>query len=299
MYHKVKSEQGRGARVLTKHEAARLRKRQKTISENYTYTKEDIEKLVEEKKKRKGVRNIGLAKTKIEADIKAAQAEVDDCAKRIRDVMDNISDSMYDDDDEPLVLREAKALLKTAEETLASRREERKKILLAEKRRLLSLKSSKIQDWERVNQQARTENQTADFESYKERQLEDALKAQQTEFDPFARRKVKPKLLWEVGTGNDNESKTQNEDVDTAQPVISTSTPIKGEGEDDKENVIQTPAEKPDVQFSIDEEAWSKRISTATVVTDGESTEYYVFKPQARRGLSLAEYQERKASGTI
>ena len=245
------------------------------------------------------MKNIGLAKTKIEAEIKAAQAEVDECAQRIRNITDDLADSMYDDDDEPLQLREAKAMLKTAEDKLANRHDEKKKIFLAEQIRLAALKSSKIQKWERVNEQARVENQTADFESYKQRQLEEALKAEQTEFDPFARRKVKPKLLWEVGGGNEDESKPKDVDVvTTPQPPVLTSTPSNDEGEG-KENIIQLQTEKPDVQFAIDEEAWAKRISKSSAFTDGDSSDYFVFKPQVRRGLSLAEYQERKAAGTL
>ena len=276
-----------------------MRRRQKFIAENYTYTKEDIEKLVEEKKKRKGVTNIGLAKTKIDAEIKAVQAEVDACRQRVKEVTDSQSESIYDDDDEPREIRQAKAMLKSAEEKLANKNEEKKRIFIAEKKRINTLKSSaRVQNWERVNELAKAENQTADFESYKQRQIEAAEKAERTEFDPFARRKVKPKLLWEVG-GNDKEESNPESAPESSQKVDSRLPPKEdanqGEG---KENIALQSQAKPDVQFAIDEEAWAKR-SVIDMVNGDETKSSYLFKNQIRRGLSLVEYQERKAAGTL
>merc|ERR1719215_2121825 len=219
--NQVKDAKGRGAWVLSKREAARMRKRQRTISDNYTYTKEDIEKLVEEKKKRKGIANIGLAKTKIEAEIKAAEAQVEECRNRVKmsEEAANDMDMDYDDDDEQSPVGKAKAALQVAEERLASRHKEKEYILAAEARRTKAMQQSKkIQDWERVNEQNRNENKNADFESYKERQAEAAARANKEEFNPFARRKVKPKLLWEVGGKADGEV---DEKPETNQSKIS------------------------------------------------------------------------------
>ena len=45
-------------------------------------------------------------------------------------------------------------------------------------------------------------NQTADFQSYKDQQAKkeaESMSGAAPRFNPYARRKVKPKILWEVG----------------------------------------------------------------------------------------------------
>merc|ERR1712087_941576 len=61
-------------------------------------------------------------------------------------------------------------------------------------------KSSKVQNWAKVNQRARLANQNADFRAYKEEQEREKTQGSaEPKFDPYARRRQKPKNLWEVG----------------------------------------------------------------------------------------------------
>merc|ERR1712013_737720 len=61
-------------------------------------------------------------------------------------------------------------------------------------------KSSKVQDWAKVNQRARLANQNADFRAYRQEQEREKTQGLvEPKFDPYARRRQKPKNLWEVG----------------------------------------------------------------------------------------------------
>ena len=295
-------DEGRGTKVLSKREAAKMRKHMRAISENYQYTKEDIDKLVEEKKKRKGVTNIGLAKTKIEADINAARAIVNECTVKLdKAIKESENDGMLDVDEESDIVRAARNALQKAEEKLQTRLNEKEKIIIAEKRRRVAIsKSSKAQNWEKVNELAKQENRAADFESYKQRQMEAAAKAKNPEFDPYARRRVKPQLLWEVG-GRDDDEKKEEPEAQGGQPAkeeANDSTAVNKNKElEVKKPLFQNISRRTNVDFAIDEEAWVNRISSS--MTGDADSDVYVFKNQIRKGISLAEYQERKASGKL
>jgi hypothetical protein len=57
-------------------------------------------------------------------------------------------------------------------------------------------------NWAKVNQRNKELNEAADFEAFKEQKARAEAEAKsggQPKFNPYARRKVKPKMLWEVG----------------------------------------------------------------------------------------------------
>ena len=77
------------------------------------------------------------------------------------------------------------------------------------KRRLAQ--RSKDRNWAKVNQRNLTVNQRTDFEvSQKEKEATEAkakaaADGAKEKFNPFARRRVKPKMLWKVGQTDDQE----------------------------------------------------------------------------------------------
>ena len=186
--------------ILSKKKAIKLRKKQDNLVNNYTYTKEDIERLVTEKKKRnKKSSNIGLEKTRIAIAVQAAKDAVKEAERRLEET--KIEQMEADDSMVGITqsnVTKAMEALEDANVLLQERLEEQKRILKDEEDRINRLKgSSKVQNWVKVNQRARLANQNADFQSYKEQLAKEKAEASaEPKFDPFARRKVKPKNLW-------------------------------------------------------------------------------------------------------
>jgi RNA polymerase-associated protein RTF1 len=158
----------------------------------------------------------------------------------------------------------------------------------------------KDQNWAKVNQRAVQMNQKVDRESYKVQKEADARKAagEKEKFNPYARRKVKPKILWEVGQAKD--------DDDNAEEKKHTfdGTPSTVDG---KEPCAATPALVPETlkvtalsdshQFAIDEEGLVQTSLSTTGLGFGSKTPRNLNR--VRKGLRLAEYFERKENGTL
>eukprot|EP00588_Corethron_pennatum_P031727 CAMPEP_0194348550 /NCGR_PEP_ID=MMETSP0171-20130528/106595_1 /TAXON_ID=218684 /ORGANISM="Corethron pennatum, Strain L29A3" /LENGTH=990 /DNA_ID=CAMNT_0039115901 /DNA_START=59 /DNA_END=3028 /DNA_ORIENTATION=+ len=192
----VKSDRNRQS-VLTRREASRLRRVQKKTVNNYVYTKEDIEKSIRSRKRKKGVFNIGMERTRMAIAVQAAKQTLNECLRKFEDVKAEDED----EDGHDKLLRQAEEDVEDARETLQKKQEEEKEVLNADsQRKRRTLQTGKIQAWERINKRAKNNNQQADFNNYKERAaLKIAKAADAVEFDPFARREVKPKVLWDVG----------------------------------------------------------------------------------------------------
>lgn len=287
--------------LLTKKMATKLRKYQDELVNNYTYTKEDVDMLVNEKKKDGNKpSNIGLEKTRIAIAIQAASNEVEEAEKILHDAEE--SDKDYDLATSNVM--QAKEELERANIKLAERIEELQRIHKEEEDRTKKLKKSpKIQNWVKVNQRAKMANKNADFESYKVHFVKDNVKGSaEPKFDPYARRSMKPKNLWEVGGGSksndfaldltgssglDGEEKKESTECDDSHVEMDSNTENRHDDEMEMPGSLR-------YHFAFDEE----------IVINGDIADLggFVFKKmrsRTRKGLSLEEYQERRATGTL
>ncbi len=294
--------------ILLKKHANKLRKKQDELVYNYTYTKEDIENLIKDRKMRsKKASNIGLEKTRIGIAVQAARDAVEEAKRRIEDAK---VERMEANDVQTIAkaesdMKRAQEALEDAESNLEEKLEEQKRIHADEQERINKMKkSSKIQNWVKVNQRAKLANQHADFQSYKEhRAKEQAAGSSEPKFDPYARRKVKPKNLWEVG-GKDKKSENkaddgvQEEKKDSSHPSDrDDSNAVKDfENETKRDEVPETQnLEMPGQsnQFAFDDD----------IMIGGDITSIGLgmkkAKARVRKGLSLDDYQERKTAGTL
>ena len=287
--------------ILMKKKAIKLRKRQDNLVTNYTYTKEDIEKLVNEKKKRnKKASNIGLEKTHIAIAVQAAQDAVKEAERRIEEA--KIQQMEADEDDSAKAnsnLIQAQEALEDAKKILEERIEEQKRILKDEEDRINRLKgSSKVQNWVKVNQRARLANQNADFLSYKEQLAKEKAEASaEPKFDPFARRKVKPKNLWEVGgkQSNDKAADVMAVEEEKKDSHPSEDSAAKGAEKDKQAKSTDGQALDPTAQsapISFDED-----INIGDIANLGLGLKKPVNR--SRKGISFADYQSRKEAGTL
>jgi RNA polymerase-associated protein RTF1 len=271
-----------------KMEAIKLRRKRDELVENFTYTTEDIEKKLKEKKM-KGVssQNLGLEQTRAANAIEAAQGALTDAKARLEDARDGAetNDAMED--------------VKIAEESLRIKLEQ--EILILEKvKSRRERNKSRSNNWVDVNERANKLNRLADvgLDRAKNKGPDKTPSGKET-FNPYARRKVKPKNLWQVGQGDEKKENDDNKDSEAP-------TSTKG-GANGETNINSTPplvqeqqgkaaALSQSHQFAIDEEtlAQTSFLSGIRGLASKKKS-----KKRVRKGLSLAEYQERKASGTL
>jgi RNA polymerase-associated protein RTF1 len=273
-----------------KMEAIKLRRKRDELVENFTYTTEDIEKKLKEKKL-KGVAstNLGLEQTRAANAIEAAQGALTDAKARLEDARDGAETN------------DAKEEVKIAEENLRIKFEQEISILKQVKSRRERNKS-RSNNWNDVNERANKMNRLADvgLDRAKNKELNKIPSGKET-FNPYARRKVKPKNLWQVGQGDEKKEREENEENKESEAPTSTKE-TNGEI-----NVNSTPplvqeqqgkaaALSQSHQFAIDEEtlAQTSFLSGIRGLASKKKS-----KKRVRKGLSLAEYQERKAAGTL
>ena len=289
--------------VLTKRQANKLRRKQDELVNNYTYTTEDIEKNLQERKKQgKTFANRGLEQTKAGFAVQGAKDTLQE-AKRVlteaKRELDRGGAGADTRDLEKAVL-EAQNRVKTAEEELKQRKDEDQAIkdqVKDRKRRLAQ--RSKDKNWAKVNQRNITVNQRADFEESQKQKEVQAKKtaAEANRFNPFARRKVKPKILWKVGQNDEQEGAKDSKNVEEEKK--------DNREANDKDLAEVTPSlvheDKADLvnqshQFTIDEEVLAQSGS------NGFSRLSSTKRPQkkrVRKGISLNDYLDRKANGTL
>ena len=294
--------------ILTKKSAIKLCKRQNELVNNYRYSKEDIDMLITEKKKRnKKASNIGYEKTRIAIAVRAAQDEMEEATKKTEDAKVERMEA----DDNMIVIAEASVKkaekdLEMATRKLEERIEEQQRIHKEEQDRINRMKkSSKIQNWVKVNQRAKLANKNADFESYKEQLAREKIQgSSEPKFDPYARRRVKPKNLWEVGGSKSTEKITEiaNSSGIEEEKKEATERDDTNVGKSDKdskrEDIPQLQKSVLPVQanqFAFDDEVM---IGGDVAILGGIGTKKKT-RVRSRKGISLEEYQERKSSGTL
>jgi len=292
--------------ILTKRQAAKLRRKQDELVNNYTYTTKDIERNLEERKKTgKSIANLGLELANAGIAVQGAKDEVLEAKKALSEARKAIDKSTEADTRElNNHLKECQSRVKAAEEQLRKWKEEEDKVKEQTKERKHKLAGrSKDKNWAKVNKRNINTNQRTDFEvSQKEKEAaaKKAASSAVEKFNPFARRKVKPKILWKVGQADDAEAQ-DNKAAGEEEKKDS-----RGEGEDGYGGAVDTApnlvheqtsdAISQSHQFTIDEEQLAQ--SGANGLSRLDSTKRQV-KRRVRKGLSLAEYLDKKEKGTL
>lgn len=277
--------------LVGKLEAIKIRKKRDELVENFTYTTEDIEKKLKDKKlKSQSTANLGLEQTVAANAIQAALGALENANMRVQDAKDKTEES------------DAKSDLKAAKEYLELRREEEMQVLEKVKKRQERNKN-RSNRWVDVNLRAIKMNQQTDFGLNKSKG--NSMKSSpsgKVAFNPYARRKVKPKNLWQVGQGDEKAEGDEKKDPEVALKtkdgkgqsngnVHATSTPPLVQEQQGKAAAVSQSH-----QFSIDEETLAQ---TSFLSGIGSLTSKKNTKIRVRKGLSLAEYLKRKAGGTL
>lgn len=282
--------------VLMKNETRRIRKNIVETVTNYKYTKDDIDRIVEKKKKVSVARNIGLEKTRIEIEVQSAREALTEATERLTELENHFVPGNEEIQKDKIMIAqndvtEAKKLL---DATLA----EKQRILEADELRKRKITtSSKVQNWVKVNQRAKEKNRTADYLSYKDHAKHDQSSK---EFDPFARRKVKPDILWEVGQSKDKTDVAETVSDTRDAPIADITMDAKNGEKENKKKLDFLNSQKELLgkrhQFAIDEEVLARTSRMNGTDITGENNGR---RERIRKGLSLAEYQARKAAGTL
>ena len=282
--------------VLMKNEIRKIRKNTVETVTNYKYTKDDIDRIVEKKKKVSVARNIGLEKTRIETEVQSAREALTEATERLTELENNFMSGNEEIQKDKIMIAqndvtEAKKLLDAA---LA----EKQRILEADelrKRKIMT--SSKVQNWVKVNQRAKEKNRTADYLSYKDQAKNDQSSK---EFDPFARRKVKPDILWEVGQSKDKTDVVETVSDTRDAPIADSTMDAKNGEKENKKKLDFLNSQKELLgkrhQFAIDEEVLARTSRMNGTDITGENNGR---RERIRKGLSLAEYQAMKAAGSL
>ena len=303
--------------ILSKKRARKLRKDQDRLVTNYTYTKADIEKSIAAKKKRK-VGNIGMEKTRVAIQVQGAQEAVAERIAKLDDAKRALLEAGEDSADveqlESMVTLAAEAT-EDAKGLLEARLKEQRKVLGAEEGRKKKFKQSeKIQKWNRVNEDRKALNKQADYNAYKEhieQEKREAGSQGAPKFNPYARRKAKPTMLWEVGQTTEEGGDKAKKDPPTladekegggggdrapsAGGSSSSSSKENVKGKDNAATSVLTEAAVED--FAIDDDEDLARGSSAAMLLNDEGVD--VGRHRVRKGLSLAQYQAKKEAGEI
>jgi RNA polymerase-associated protein RTF1 len=301
------------AELLSKREASKMKDVQEKLVTNYHYTEQDIDEAVKAKKAlTTTVANIGGEKMRAALAVQAAQQNVDESRSKVDEITKNFLE-VFDDrektDLEKELIKEKKSLSENLL-TLQKCMEEEKKILAAEESRKNRMKqSTKIQNWVKVNERAKAANKNADVEAYKIELERMSHGGKEKEFDPFARRKVRPQILWDVGKdkSKDNDQNLENADAKKSEGtglLDADNTESKNSGpHDPTETTIGQAAKNPKLKHSdelhdlaIDEEL----IARGNIQQgNGHSNKGSSLLGRVRKGLSLDEYLMKKAAGTL
>ncbi|KAL3945672.1 MAG: hypothetical protein SGBAC_000240 [Bacillariaceae sp.] len=264
--------------VLSRKEANKIRRKQDSLVSNYTYTTEDIESnLRKRKKKGSAIANLGLEQTRAAIAVQGARAALEDALQQAKS----------GDGDSSAV--------GAAEKVLEEKLEEERRVLDSVKNRNERLtQRGTDKKWAKVNARALDMNQKLDRGALKDPEDQKIDSGAKPKFNPYARRKVKPKILWEVG---------QKEEEEEAEKVeASKAAAENAEKEPDSTpNLVQEQQQKAAAlsqshQFAIDEETLAQSSYTSGIA--GLTAKKPVRK-RVRKGLSLTEYLERKEAGSL
>jgi RNA polymerase-associated protein RTF1 len=287
--------------ILSKRRANKLRRLQDDLVNNYTYTTEDIERNLDQRKKQgKSVANLGSEQTKVAIVVQAARESVKELGRRVAESKKALmeSDSNLDEAQLTSKVREDEKALESAKKLLEVRLEAERATSVAVKERIRRLTGrAKDQNWAKVNERALLANQRADRDVEKLSKV--AGSATKKEFNPYARRKVKPKILWEVGQSRGDEKAEEKKDSgeeatkgDKTKTSTDVATPSLVQ-----ESQGKAAALRDRHQFAIDEESLAQSTTIDGIL--GGTRKKDPKKNRVRKGISLAEYQERKQNGTL
>jgi hypothetical protein len=190
--------------LLSKNDAIKLKKTQDNLINNYTYTNEDIEKAIEAKKYIGcTIGNIGAEKTRVTIALHASEEILLESKKHVNKLkMELLEVHSSEEIRLEKELKIAEDLVENAEINLERKRSEVRKVIDAEENRKNRIRSKhQANSWSKVNKKAKMENERAYWEAYKPEMETQKKKQPQESFNPYARRKVKPQILWEVGQG--------------------------------------------------------------------------------------------------
>lgn len=296
----MKNRRGGARNVLSKKDANKMRKAQDDLVNNYTYTAEDIQKSIQERKTLSNrVNNIGAEKTKASIAVSAARSVLDDARKELKDLEAKLleADGMEEEAAEDEV-NEAKRKVAELEEDLKQKQLQQKKIIEAEESRLKRIRNSKkVQDWARVNERAKAANKAADTEAYKS-ELARRENKDSGPKDLYARRKVKPTILWEVGQKEEKTEEASKKDKDPESDAAN-----NNEGTHDDSNATNGKDESRKLandKAKIAEQMGDMAIEEVALATGLPGTNgKKISATRVRKGISLDEYFERKAVGAI
>jgi RNA polymerase-associated protein RTF1 len=285
--------------VLSKRRANKLRRLQDELVTNYTYTTEDIERnLLKRRKQGKTLAKLGLEQTRLGVATQAARDTVLEAERRIKEIKTQLMEASGNEaSDLEVNLKEAEKHLDSAGMELKELEKEEKALQnLLQKRKSQLSQRTKDQNWAKVNERALQANQRGVVDVRKDKKDDAAASgAKKAEFNPFARRRVKPKVLWDVGQDAEKDETKQEEET--------TEYEKKENREDaprDVAGLVNEPKEKgvalgDSHQFAIDEEGMAQ----SSHIAMGWGTKKKVVPTRARKGLSLQEYVDRKKAGTL
>jgi len=301
--------------VLSKKEALKMKEDQEKLVTNYQYTEQEINQAVKAKKAlTHTVANIGAEKMRIALAVQAAQQSVDESRYK----MDEITKKFLEASDGPQksvlegALEQEKIILSEKEAALQKYQDDEKKILTAEENRKNRLKqSSKIQNWVQVNERAKIANENADVEAYKVELERMNLGEKGKDFDPYARRKVRPQILWDVGKDKPKDNQNQNQEISDSKKVEGSGLRINEKGESKTielhkpaEASIGNPMKKMGLKstdeshdLAIDEELIAR--SNMNLGIGHSTSKGSSILGRVRKGLSLDEYLMKKAAGAL
>ena len=284
--------------VLSKRRANKLKRLQDDLVMNYTYTTQDIEQNLQKRRKQgKSLANLGLEQTRMAVAVQAAKDVVADTESRMKDVKSKLLEASGNEVSElEASLEDLEKRLEEAKKQLLQHEGEEKDLLeLIHRRKSKLAMRTKDQNWAKVNERALQANQRVAREVKEKKDNVSASGTKKVEFNPFARRRVKPKVLWDVGqdAGKDeakqeeeakeDEKKESREESPADEPYLVQELKAKGSTRNDAH------------QFAIDEEG----LAQASTFGHGVGMKKKTAPTRTRRGLSLNDYHERKAAGTL
>lgn len=277
-------------RTLGKKEANRMRRQQDKLVNDYVYTTEDIENnLRNRKKKGETAANLALERTRAAIAVQGARAALEDAKFQLASARDAAE------------TQEFKLAVEAAEKVLEEKLEEERIVKQRAKDRKEQLTGrSKDQKWAKVNKRALEMNQKVDRGEMAEKKETADSSTKKESFNPYARRKVKPKILWEVGQKDEEDKGDVPKENDASKDKASEQE--NGDKElDSTPSLVQEQQHKAAAlsqshQFAIDEEVLAQSSFTNGIAGLGAKKS---FGNRVRKGLSLEEYQKRKAAGTL
>jgi RNA polymerase-associated protein RTF1 len=296
--------------ILSKRRAHKLRRLQDNLVNNYTYTTEDIERNLEQRKKLgKNTGNLGSEQMKVLIAVQAARDALSEAERKLEEAtLASASGDVIDADR----IRDAEKHVSDCKKQLKAREEEEKRTrqVVDERKRRLK-ERSKDQNWAKVNKRALSKNQRADRDAHKEQEKDPvggSGAAVKDVFNPYARRKVKPKILWEVGQDDEKkeegkkdeaammivDAKKDGDSAEKIKDVVMVEMPAAAATMEHEPNDKAATALSESHQFAIDEEALAKDSLSSLLLGSKRFN-----KKRVRKGISLAEYLERKAAGTL